>query len=106
MEEGEETGEGIDGANDWGGRGAKYRGGEADSKSRTRRNRWSNSLLRFYRPVSRPDTDRAGGTASEASISGKESGGGGRTNELNRRKKKFWSRAARIGQDFYSSFMI
>lgn len=81
---------------------AKYRGGEADSKSGTRRNRWSNSLLRFYRPV--PDTAVVLVVRRERSIRGKGKRGGVRTNELNRRKKKFRSEKPRIGQDFYSSF--
>lgn len=81
---------------------AKYRGGKADSKSGTRRNRWSNSLLRFYRPV--PDTAVVLVVRRERSIRGKGKRGGVRTNELNRRKKKFRSEKPRIGQDFYSSF--
>lgn len=40
----------------------------------------------------------------ERSIRGKGKRGGVRTNELNRRKKKFRSEKPRIGQDFYSSF--
>lgn len=75
-------------------------------KSGTRRNRWSNSLLRFYRPVPRPD-NVVRRTAKEKHKRGnRKEKRRGRPNELNRRKKKFSRSSAPLPREPVERFLL
>lgn len=81
-------------------------GREGALKSGTRRNRRSNSLLRFYRPVPRPD-NVVRRTAKEKHKRGnRKEKRRGRPNELNRRKKKFSRSSAPLPREPVERFLL